>query len=671
MAIAKSATFQRRYCPKCHHCFDNTDRCPDDHIILCRADNDPLVGQVFADRYEIEALIGLGGMSIVYKARHLLMDRTVAIKMLLTQFKHDPESLERFRIEAKACSALSHQNIVAVHDFGCTPDGEAFFVMDYLAGDTLEEILKRQGTIGWERAATIFKQVCDGLAAAHRKGILHRDLKPANVVLTQADDGSELVKLVDFGIAKLLPASGKEQLSLTHTGEVFGSPLYMSPEQCVGAHLDNRSDIYSLGCLMYETITGAAPFIGRNHFETMQKHLSEEPKAIGLTFPALHIPDRLDEIIMRCLEKKPADRFQSAEEVHDQLSLLSASAPITATQQPSFKSSSAICKDVLRARSEKRIWMLIACASLITICGIIALFAVWQSPSIYRVPLGRELLWSFTVAQADAALASNNFDKAERLLSSAELNARALGDSSLRREAILKKKADLYSRWEGHAELLEKTNNELTNLEIDRAKSEMSAQLKSIAELEKVPSDGVAQTNARLKAEAEIPSLISTASKLYAAKLYPEQIALLERALAVDNKLFGNERSVALTRMECKLKDGLIALGKVDEVRPLLVHMCEIRKSKSGELPTDYARAVRELGQFDLSQDNYQAAEQELAEALRSAQNAKVDPTERLICIRSYANVLHKTGRASIANKYLAEADKLERAQEQSAINKR
>src|SRR5579885_1737414 len=285
MTGTQKVNFEKRYCPNCFQQFEGLTLCPNDGTTLRGSSNDPLIGKVFAERYEIESVLGLGGMSIVYKAKHRLMNRTVAIKMLHGKLKEDVTSLERFKLEAQAASSLSHQNIITVYDFGVTDDGEPFFVMDCLEGESLEDLIERKPNLPLERALPIFKQICAGLDAAHKKGIVHRDLKPANVVLIREQDGSELVKIVDFGIAKILPGAGIEQQQLTKTGEIFGSPIYMSPEQCLGKELDTRSDLYAFGCLMYDVLAGGPPFRGESILETMNMHVNEAPRPIKELMP--------------------------------------------------------------------------------------------------------------------------------------------------------------------------------------------------------------------------------------------------------------------------------------------------------------------------------------------------------------------------------------------------
>ncbi len=316
----QKVVLEKKYCPSCFQQFEGLiDACPNDNTVLRGPKNDPWIGKTFADRYIVESVLGLGGMSVVYKAQHKLMNRIVAIKMLHNVLKQDITALERFKLEAQAASSLNHQNVITVYDFGVTADGEPFFVMDYLEGESLKDLLERKGRLPYDRALALFKQICDGLEAAHKRGIIHRDLKPANVVITKQDDGSELLRLVDFGIAKMMPQAGKADQHLTKTGEVFGSPIYMSPEQCLGKEIDARSDIYALGCLMYETLTGRVPFIGDSFLETMNKHVGENPKPLHEVVPDANIPPELENVISRCMAKKPDDRFATVGELRDTL----------------------------------------------------------------------------------------------------------------------------------------------------------------------------------------------------------------------------------------------------------------------------------------------------------------------------------------------------------------
>jgi serine/threonine protein kinase len=284
---------------------------------------DPLVGTLFADRYKILEVLGHGGMGVVYKAHHEFMDKVVAIKMLLPQLVSDDRTVQRFQYEARAASRLSHPNIIALHDFGLTPDnGVPYLVMDYIEGKSLSEVIKTEKQVSVTRSIAIFTQVADALHHAHSLGVIHRDLKPANIMLIKGADGGELVKVVDFGVAKIVSNEGDDAQRLTATGEIFGSPVYMSPEQCLGHQLKATSDVYALGCVMYETVTGKLPIVGATPLETLSNQLQTIPDRFAEARPDLYIPEGLEAIVFTALAKNPDDRQQTMQEVKDELTSL-------------------------------------------------------------------------------------------------------------------------------------------------------------------------------------------------------------------------------------------------------------------------------------------------------------------------------------------------------------
>jgi serine/threonine protein kinase len=301
-----------------------------------------LVGQVLDGQYEILSMIGKGGMSIVYKARHIMLRKIVAVKTLLPHLVLHPHSLQRFRQEAQAASNIVHTNVVTIHNFGVTPEGQPYLVMDYLEGISLHQLIQETGHLAQDRAVKIFIQVANALGRAHEKGVIHRDLKPSNIILIEQGEKRDIVQLVDFGIAKLLPREGSEAINLTQTGDVFGSPLYMSPEQCRGEKLDVRSDIYSMGCLMYECLAGRPPHCGENTLEVLYKHINVVPSQIsaseskfkspiafftGSDIPTLaphsvaeaKVPSALEAIVFKALAKTPEGRYQSMAELERDL----------------------------------------------------------------------------------------------------------------------------------------------------------------------------------------------------------------------------------------------------------------------------------------------------------------------------------------------------------------
>ena len=301
-------------CPDCAREFaEGFHSCPFDGVTLDAVLTDEMTGKIFADRYEILARLGSGGMSVVYKARHRLLGRLVAIKMLDPLLCSDLQNARRFREEALASSLLNHPNLISIFDFGLTASGEPYLIMDYLSGRSLSDVISMAGPLHVDDAVPIFLQACEGLSHAHSKGIVHRDLKPSNIMLVTGEHGSGSVKVIDFGIARVWTSARLRGQGLTQPGELIGSPTYMSPEQCTGQVCDDRSDIYSMGITMYEALTGELPFLGRVAAETMQMHIDVEPIPVSTRFPS--IPQQLDRIIMKCMRKQPEHRYVSMDEL--------------------------------------------------------------------------------------------------------------------------------------------------------------------------------------------------------------------------------------------------------------------------------------------------------------------------------------------------------------------
>jgi eukaryotic-like serine/threonine-protein kinase len=277
------------------------------------------VGTVINDRYELLEVLGQGGMGSVFKAKHLLLERIYALKTLKSTTDDNEESRARFDREAKTAARLSHPALVSVYDYGTTAYGEAFIVMDFVAGKSLGEMISTQGPLETPRALRIFSQIIDGLAYTHANGVIHRDLKPSNVMIVTNEKNEDIVKIVDFGIAKIVEEQTDTTPALTKTGELFGSPMYMSPEQCRGQKPDRRSDIYSFGCLMYESLTGQPPFTAENSLALIFKHIHEKPPGFDTIQGQIAVPEKIAQVVSKALAKTPDDRFQTMEEVNEAL----------------------------------------------------------------------------------------------------------------------------------------------------------------------------------------------------------------------------------------------------------------------------------------------------------------------------------------------------------------
>ena len=280
---------------------------------------DPLIGLTLDEKYHLEERLGEGGMGTVYRARHLLMDRPVAIKVLHPQFVENEAARTRFQLEARAAVLLHHANAVSVTDFGQTADGLVYIVMELLEGRTLREILVKEAPLETARATSIMLQISAAVAAAHKAGIIHRDLKPSNILVTQSADAPASVKVLDFGIAKLAAdiLDEEDASAVTLPGTPIGTPRYMSPEQYDGHDLTPAADVYSLGVILYEMLTGMAPFTGVSPIEIAIKHANDAPLSPRAIVAA--IPEDVERVVLHALEKQPEARPADAAEFRGEL----------------------------------------------------------------------------------------------------------------------------------------------------------------------------------------------------------------------------------------------------------------------------------------------------------------------------------------------------------------
>ena len=297
-------------CPTCQ-----TQR--EEGLPLCPLDGTPLspsaglIGLILGERYRLLSRIGEGGMGTVFLAEHVALGKQVAVKVLRAEYSRDEELVRRFEQEARSASRIDHENVVDVVDFGRTPGGSLYFVMEALEGESLARLIRRQGALPVERALRILAQICQALGAAHACGVVHRDLKPENVILVRRDDGADLVKVLDFGISKThgVPEGGR----ITRVGSIIGTPEYMAPEQAMGAAVDHRCDVYAFGVLAYEMLTGRLPFHGESPLATLLKHQGEPPVPPSRLRPDL--PPEAEAMVLRALVKRPEGRQQDMAEV--------------------------------------------------------------------------------------------------------------------------------------------------------------------------------------------------------------------------------------------------------------------------------------------------------------------------------------------------------------------
>ncbi len=356
---------------------------PDPH-----ADPGGLIGQILGGRYRITRVIAEGGMGVVYEAEQKMGDnvRRLAVKALLPALSQDASIAKRFHRESGLIAQLEHPNTIRVYDFGATPDGRLYIAMELIDGQPLTQVID-EGSIPFDRAIGILKQITGALGEAHRLGIVHRDLKPDNVILTERGGEPDFVKLLDFGIAKRTGTSGEHRTKITQAGMVLGTPPYMSPEQLAGEEVDARSDIYSLGVLAYEMITGRLPFDADTPWEWASKHMTEVP-ASPRTVTDAPIPERAERAILHALAKRREDRPRDTAQFFAELSgtaprVATARTQLAAVVAPPMatpiRTESAVARPVLvpPPRPPSRMGWVLAATGIAVGAGLSA-FAVWQ-----------------------------------------------------------------------------------------------------------------------------------------------------------------------------------------------------------------------------------------------------------------------------------------------------
>ena len=333
-----------RICPRCRSRFPTLAR-------FCDQDNTALVEQEELDRlgttignYRLDSIIGRGGMGTVYRGEHVYIEKRVAVKVLHAQFAASEDAITRFLREARAASSINHPHVVDVTDFGPIDDGGVFFVMEYLDGKTLEEVIEEQQNLPLHRALNVANQIALALAAAHDRNIVHRDLKPENIVLirkpgrrdlvhaspdaanssehqldnvtVEKEEFYDFVKVLDFGIAKVLSADNKQH---TLRGSIFGTPEYMSPEACCGQDVDHRSDIYSLGVILFDMLLGHPPFEADKAEDVLKMHIYDDPPSPQKVAPNLEVTHAATQLIHKAMAKEPGDRHQTMDEFRTEL----------------------------------------------------------------------------------------------------------------------------------------------------------------------------------------------------------------------------------------------------------------------------------------------------------------------------------------------------------------
>jgi|LNFM01.1.fsa_nt_gb serine/threonine protein kinase len=412
--VEQTASAGKR-CPVCSGEFPGDYAvCPKDATPLVRAgpSEDPLLGQVLGEVYELTRLLGEGGMGRVYEARHGRLGKRFAVKLLHTHLSADPTAVARFRREATAAAAIHSPHCAQVVDVHATRDGRPYIVSELLEGEELSKLLSRQGgRLDVAASVTVARQVSRGLAAAHAAGVVHRDLKPENIMLVRGLDGRPIAKVVDFGIAKQF----SNDSSLTQTGVVVGTPAFMAPEQARGSGaLDHRVDVYALGAVLYRCLAGQAPFTGDSPTATLAKVLHDEPERLKALAPS--VPDGLELVIQRAMARDPSDRMASMREFDEALApydtgatLPSATVTVPLAEDPAHSATMAIPSPLARppevidrrARWARSRALLLASASAVWAgCAVSSLIGVLLRPSLALALNGTQIALALVLGAA-------------------------------------------------------------------------------------------------------------------------------------------------------------------------------------------------------------------------------------------------------------------------------
>lgn len=588
------------------------------------------IGAIIKNRYQVVAYLGRGGMSTVYKALDMSTGRTVALKILHAELLSDNTRVQRFTQEAKTYRNLRHDHIVKTYDFFMDDAERHCLVMEYHEGKNLSEVLSDTGRLSVRRAIKVFSEICSALDHAHAQGIVHRDLKPSNIALVETENDGDYVKVLDFGIAKLMPNDDNTQLGLTQTGEIVGSPLYMSPEQCMAKPIDHRSDIYSLGCLMYEALTGEPPLMGGNVYETFHMQTHDRPRPLGDVRPEFKNGTQFEFIILKAMAKNPRHRYQTMNEVKEALE-----------QVGSFSSGSGIRKLITgyqqrkireRAAAGKGIPAIVAAS--VTAVAVVALGFLFQD-QIKQIIVPADQRFNSAIVAYRTAFDEGNYEVAE------QEGKKALKVAQEERKqwqvASLKNLIDLY-RIQGRI----KDSEALETL----IQQQQESKHKQIAKNEKTLTARLNNATSDTEGVEEIEDIcfqLSDLAQTYIDNQQWEQArSLLKRTLATAKKTLGDKSLVVAGLIDnltlLSLKDNLDE--KYDQLEMDLQAAVESRQEIAGGESTGLIRTLEALSEVQRRRGKLDEARTNAAKALTIARNAfRSNSSQAAICKCQLADV--------------------------------
>lgn len=595
-----------KICPRCSREFSpsgSINVCPHDQSLLSIVVVDPFVGTVIAGHYRVTEVLGQGGWSVVYKAHHeTINNRQVAIKILHSHLVRDKDKVLRFQREAEAAMSLTHPQVASVYDYGVLPEGQPFIVMEYLSGIALSDVIQERGALPIEEALAIGKQVCLGLSNAHERNVIHRDIKPSNIFLTKDGNGDTVVKILDFGLAKIMTPDEAEK-NLTQTGETMGTPDYMSPEQCLGMTLDARTDIYTLGYVMYEMLTGKQAVQGKNTYESMNLHIYEMPPAFGQANPNAKVPDLIEAAVFKALEKNPDNRYQTALEFRDALER--AAAQKEHALDSFRKMLWSVKRRNLHPKKRQKKYQDPIMIAVSCVVAVAAAAIVLKTIEVTNTQKAQQQLnvtgnaaesWKSINALAIHAFNEGDYQHAREYFEQADKVAQQIGQDSAQRLSTLKYLKETYTKL-GLPNLIAKVDADMHAVDERYYFKDYGRKEENDAKIRKLFKELLGNPKDKKIATALAETLNNQSVLAISQSQLKEAQDLVEQAIDVETRVLGKESAEyakSLSNVACISFD----LGKKDDAEKYYKQALAIRERVLGPNSTFTARSCRNLAEF-------------------------------------------------------------------------
>lgn len=620
---------------------DSNDRSLKDEM------EDTIVGTTLVGRYEILECLSKQPASSLYKARHLLMDRAVAIRLLTAT---DIQSLKRFQVEAKVASSLNHPNIITVLDFGVA-NGRPYLVTDYLAGKTLAEILKQQGRLSPSMTLDIISQVCDAAAYAHKQDLLLRCLKPSQIFVFDTPELKDFVKIVEFGISERYLEDGEEVKNLANKGIINGDPHYLSPESCLAVKLDAKSDVFTIGCVMYELLVGRPPCEGKSAHEVMHRQLTKVPQAVREAAGTTDIPEAVERVVMRAIEKDPDQRYSTMEAMWSEIEVYKHGAKQLRLSQ---EKKSPPKKDQIRVKKRA---MRVLGLSLSLFLGVTLGIAIepWKESIFNQQPKSKPAVttsWQDLNRQGEEAFHRGEYHEAESLFGQALARSGGFEPNDLRIAETLNNLGTLYFNLDLYPEAENAIKRALAIRQKAGADTLLAADSLNdlgmiyltqgkLNEGKVLVEKALAIREKNLKPDDEdiASSLQSMASVYHKEGKLKEAMAALKRALYIRKRSLGaNHLDVATTYNSLAVQHQLA--GDNGEARQCYEHARDVIEKLYGDKHPAMADSLLGLGTLEFVEDNQQKAEENFSKALSIRETTLGDESYRVAEVLSCLAIL-------------------------------